>query len=107
MPLPGYPQTHNSPDHIVVSTQNDTTQYRGPFSNIKIIGDSASDVVEVYLYLTAEGYDKTSQVNGTDYYVVRAIVTDEIPGPIYGFRFHTNSDANTSLIAARYSTDIL
>ena len=107
MALAGYPQTHNSPDVLVVTSQNDTTQYEGPFSSIKVMSDSNTEAVTLYLYLDSESYKKTSQVAGTDYYIVESLATDEIKGPIYGFRFHTDSDTGSSVIAYRYSTDVL
>jgi len=110
MALPGYPQTHNSPDPVVlVSTdEHATTQYRGPFSSIKVLGDSQTDYAVLYIYLNKASYDKATgdQVSGVDYYIVDALIADVIPGPIYGFRFHTGSTAGTNLIAYRYSTGI-
>lgn len=108
MPLTGYPQTHLSPDVTVAIIQNDTTQHRGPFSSLKLMGDATSDAITLYLYLDKASYDKAtgSQVAGTDYYVVEGLATDVISGPIYGFRFHTDSDDDTSVIAYKYSTGI-
>jgi hypothetical protein len=109
MALPGYPQTHNSPDLEVVSVQNDTTQYEGPFSSIKVLSDLNTEYVVLYIYLDKEGYSKATgdQVSGVDYYVVNALATDVLSGPIYGFRFHTGSSTGSSAIGYRYSTSIL
>ena len=106
MALPGYPQTHNSPDPEVVTVQNDSTQYEGPFSSIKILSDLNTEFAVLYIYLDKAGYD-TNTTAGVDYYVVSALATDTLPGPIYGFRFHTDSDTGSSVIGYRYSTSIL
>ena len=105
MALPGYPQTHNSPDPEVVTTQNDTTQYKGPFSMIKVMSDSNTEAVTLQIYLNKAGFDSDT-TEGVDYYVVEALATDTIPGPIYGFVFHTDSATGSSVIGYRYSTDI-
>jgi hypothetical protein len=109
MALAGYPQTHNSPDPEVVNTENDTTQYEGPFSSIKILSNTNTDHVVLYIYLDSAGYNKATgdQVAGADYYIINALATDTLPGPIYGFRFHTDSVNDTSVIGYRYSTSIL
>ena len=109
MALAGYPQTHNSPDPEVVTTQHDSTQYEGPFSSIKILSDANTEAVTLYIYLNSDSYNKATraQVSGTDYYIVEALATDTLPGPIYGFRFHTDSAAGSSVIGYRYSTSIL
>ena len=106
MALPGYPQTHNSPDPELVSTQHDTNQYEGPFSSIKILSDANSESVKLLIYLDKEGYD-TNTTEGTDFYEISAMATDTLPGPIYGFVFHTDSAAGSSVIGYRYSTSIL
>ena len=105
MVLPGYPQTHNSPDPEVVTTQNDSTQYEGPFSSIKILSDLNTEAAKLYIYLDKAGYDSDT-TEGTDYYIVNALATDTLPGPIYGFRFHTTSSTGSAVIGYRYSTDI-
>ena len=111
MALTGYPQTHNSPELMVVlsAAENDTTQYEGPFSSIKVLSDSNTEHAELWLYLDSESYNTAqgSQVAGTHYYIVNALATDTITGPIYGFRFHTNSEAGCNIIAYKYSTSIL
>jgi len=109
MALAGYPQTHSSPDPEVVTTQNNTTQYEGPFSSIKILSDANTEAVTLYIYLDSTGYNKTTlaQVAGTDYFIVETLATDSLPGPIYGFRFHTDSATGSSVIGYRYSTSIL
>ena len=106
MALAGYPQTHNSPDPEVVTVQNDSTQYKGPFSSIKVMSDLNTEAVVLYIYLDKAGYD-TNTTEGVDYYIVNALATDTLPGPIYGFRFHTDSDTGSSVIGYRYSTSIL
>ena len=107
MALAGYPQTHLSPELEIVTTQSDTVQYEGPFSSLKVLGDGTSDYAVIWIYLDSEGYNKTSQVSGVDYFIVNALATDSIPGPIYGFRMHTGSSTNTTVVGYRYSSDIL
>ena len=106
MALPGYPQTHNSPDPEVVTTQNDTTQYEGPFSSIKVLSDSTTEAVTLYIFLDKAGYDSNT-TEGTDYYIIEALATDTLMGPFHGFIFHTDSDTGSSVIGYRYSTSIL
>ena len=109
MALAGYPQTHSSPDPEVVTLQSDTVQYEGPFSSIKIMSDLNTEAVTLYVYLDSTGYNKATgdQVSGTDYYIIESLATDVVPGPIYGFRFHTDSATGSSVIGYRYSTSIL
>ena len=111
MALTGYPQDHYSPEIVVLQSgdQNDTTQYLGPFSSIKCLSDATTEAVTLYIYLTKEGYDEPNgtQVAGTHYYEVAAVATDTIGGPIYGFRYHTDSSTGSSVMAYRYSSDIL
>ena len=108
MALSGYPQIHNSPDPEVVTTQHATNKYEGPFSNIKVLSNTNTDAVTVLLFLDKRGYDSgVGGVEGIDYYTVEALASDVIPGPIYGFVFHTDSSTNTSVIGYRYSTSIL
>ena len=105
MALPGYPQTHNSPDPEVVTTESDTVQYEGPFSTIKILSDANTEHAVLYIYLDKAGFDSNT-TEGTDYFIVKALATDTLSGPIYGFIFHTDSNPGSSVIGYRYSTDI-
>ena len=106
MALPGYPQTHNSPD-IVVAAQDDITKHEGPFSSVKILSDGNTDSATVKIYLDKAGYDANS-TEGVDFYTVELLATDSIAGPLYGFRLMaTGSDAGITGIAYRYSTSIL
>ena len=113
MALAGYPQTHNSPDPVVLTEsggdESATVQHEGPFSSIKVLSDANTEYVVLYIYLDSEGYNKATgdQVSGVDYYIINALATDTLPGPIYGFRYHTDSNAGTSVIGYRYSTSIL
>lgn len=106
MALPGYPQTHNSPDPEVVTTQHDTNQYEGPFSSIKVLSDSNTEAVTLLVYLDKAGYDANT-TEGVDFYTIEALATDTLPGPFYGFVFHTDSATGSSVIGYRYSTSIL
>ena len=113
MALPGYPQTHHSPDVLVLTQaggdESDTVQHEGPFSTIKITSDANTEQATLYIYLDSAGFNKATgdQVDGTDYYIMKILATDSVSGPIYGFRYHTDSDTGTAIIAYRYSTDIL
>jgi len=108
MALSGYPQIHHSPDPEVVTTQHDTNTYEGPFSSIKVMSNANTDAATVLIFLDKRGYDVgAGGVAGVDYYTVEALASDVIPGPIYGFVFHTDSAANASVIGYRYSTSIL
>lgn len=110
MALAGYPQTHSSPDLLVLTEsdgdESDTVQHEGPFSSIKVMSDSNTEYVVLYIYLDKAGYDSNT-TEGIDYFIVNALATDSIPGPIHGFRYHTDSAAGSSVIAYRYSTSIL
>ena len=106
MALAGYPQTHHSPDIEIVTTQHDTNQYEGPFSSIKVMSDATTEYAHLILYLDKAGFDSNT-TEGTDYFVVRAMATDTIPGPIYGFVLHTSTSTGVTVAASRYSTSIL
>ena len=70
------------------------------------MSDATSEYAVLWIYLDKAGYDSDT-TEGTDYYKIHVMATDSIPGPIYGFRFHTDSSAGASVIASRYSTSIL
>ena len=108
MPLTGYPQTHNSPDPEVVTVQHATNQYEGPFGSIKVMSDSNTEAVTLKIFLSKAAYDLgiAGGTEGIDWYTIEALASDTIPGPIYGFVFHTNSAAGSSVIGYRYSTGI-
>jgi len=108
MALPGYPQTHNSPDPEVVVTQHDTNKYEGPFSSIKVMSDANTEAVTLWLFLDKAGFDAgAAGVSGSDYFIVEALASDSLPGPFYGFIYHTDSAVGSSVIGYRYSTSIL
>jgi len=105
MALTGYPQTHLSPDVEIVDSVG-ATKYSGPYSSLKVTGSSSTAYCDMTLYFDKDGYDTDSSA-GEDYTNVRAMATDSIDGPIYGFKLtNESSSGNISVVAYKYSTAI-